>query len=219
MPLQPLLNPKLPSQEGSLNHQKLSEDTPSGVETRHTIPIDHKPNWKNIDEKDLLCAERRLALFENAVTCGVLHDTQADRLTFFAAIARTLLKATHNAGGFLRRLIECPDYRGFITQADEDTALRWLRESERLPPSVPIAEPEEAIPSLSKDAFTVQILVQDLKPTRYDGHPLALVQRMGYLSDWTQERWDQAALELQEVPRLGQSLPSDLGQTMDAMLN
>ena len=74
------------------------------------------------------------------------------------------------------------------------------------------------MPSLSQDALIVQILLQDLKPVRYTGHPLALIQRMGYLSDWTRERWDQATLELEDVRQLDRSLPSDIGQVRDAMV-
>ena len=62
-----------------------------------------------------------------------------------------------------------------------------------------MAEPEETIPTLSNDALMVQILLQDLKPVRHTRHPLALIQRMGYLSDWTRERWDQAVIELADV--------------------
>lgn len=74
------------------------------------------------------------------------------------------------------------------------------------------------MPSLSQDALIVQILLQDLKPVRYTGHPLALIQHMGYLSDWTRERWDQSVVELADVRRAGPSLPSDIGQVMDAMV-
>jgi hypothetical protein len=74
------------------------------------------------------------------------------------------------------------------------------------------------MPTLSNDALMVQILLQDLKPVRYPGHPLALIQRMRYLSDWTRERWDQAVVELADVRRAGQSLPSDIGQVMDAIV-
>jgi hypothetical protein len=88
-----------------------------------------------------------------------------------------------------------------------------------LPPPVPMVEPEEAIPSLSNDARTVQVLLQDLKQVRYTGHPLALIQHTGYLSDWTRERWDQATSELEEMRRLGQSLPSGISQVMDAMVS
>lgn len=49
-----------------------------------------------------------------------------------------------------------------------------------------MAEPEEAIQTLSNDILTVQVLLQDLKRVGYTGsHPLALIQRTGYLSDWT----------------------------------
>jgi hypothetical protein len=216
--LQPLFNPKLPSEEGILNNQKLYEDTPPGVEQSPPTTPERQPNWTDITDEDLNLPDRRMDLFENAVTRGVLRDTQADRLTFLSAIARTLHKATHNAGGFLRQLIETPHYRGFITQADEDTARRWLRESEGMTQPVLRAEPGEEMPSLSNDALAVQILLQDLKQVRYTGHPLALIQRTGYLSEWTRERWDQAALELAEIRRLGQSLPSDIVQVVEVMV-
>jgi hypothetical protein len=217
--LQPLSNRQLPSEEGILNNQKLPEDNPPGVEQSQARTLEKNPTWTDIAEADFHLPDRRMGLFEDAVTHGVLRDTQADRLTFLSAIARTLQKATHNAGGFLRRLIETPDYRGFITQTDEDTARRWLVASEALTPPVPIAVAEEAIPSLSNDARTVQVLLQDLKQVRYTGHPLTLIQHTGYLSDWTRERWDQATSELEEMRRLGQSLPSDISQVMDAMVS
>jgi hypothetical protein len=116
-------------------------------------------------------------------------------------------------------LIETPDYRGFIIQADEDTARQWLSASQRMTQLVPITQPEDTTPSLSNDALTVQVLLQDLKQTRYTGHRFALIQRTGYLSDRTRECWDQATLELAGGRRPGQSLPSDLGQVMHAVVS
>jgi hypothetical protein len=216
--LQPLSNRQLPSEKGILNNQKLPKDTSSGIEQSPAIALEQKPTWTDIAEADLHLPERRMSLFEDAVSRGVLRDTQADCLTFLSAIARTLQKATHNAGGFLRRLIETSDYRGFITQGDEDTARQWLGASKRMEQPVPIPQSAESAPSLSNDALTVQILLQDLKPVRYTGHPLALIQRTGYLSDWTRERWDQATAELAGASRPGQSLPYDIGRVMDAMV-
>jgi hypothetical protein len=84
---------------------------------------------------------------------------------------------------------------------------------------VPIAEPKKVILSLSNDALSVQILMKGLKRAGYTSHrPLAPIQRMRYLSDWTRERSDRAVLELTSVRRPGQSLPSDIGQVMDAMV-
>ena len=208
--LQPLFNPKLPSEEGMFNNQNLAKYPPPGVEQSPLITVEKKPSWTDITEEDLHLPDRRMDLFEDVVTRGVLRNTQADRLTFLSAIARTLHKATSNVGGFLRRLIETPDYRGFITQADEDTARRWLRESEGTTPPMPMAQFEEARLSLSKDALTVKVLLQDLKQVRYTGHPLVLIQRAGYLSEWTRERWDQATSELADIRRSSQSLPSDI---------
>jgi hypothetical protein len=80
-------------------------------------------------------------------------------------------------------------------------------------------ESEEVVPLLSNDALSVQILMQGLKRAGYtDHHPLALIQRMRYLSDWTRERWDQATSEVAGVRRPSPSLPLDLGQVMDAMI-
>ena len=219
--LQPLFNQELPSKEGMFNNQKLPKDIQTGIEQNQTTTPEQKPTWTDIANRDLHLRERRMELFENAVRRGVLRDTQADRLTFLSAVARTLQKATHNAGGFLRRLIESPDYRGFITQDDEDTARRWLRESEGVIQPVPMAEqPEEVIPTLSNDALTVQVLLQDLKRAGYtDRHPLALVQRSGYLLDWTRERWDEATIELADVSRLGQLLPSAINQVISPMIS
>ena len=117
---------------------------------------EHKPTWTDIAEADLQRPDRRMDLFEDVVTRGIRRNTQADRFTFLSEVARTLQKATHNAGGFLRRLIETPDYREFITQADEDTARQWLRKFEGMPQLVPMEEPEEAVPTLSNDALKVR---------------------------------------------------------------
>jgi hypothetical protein len=85
-------------------------------------------------------------------------------------------------------------------------------------PPVLMAEPKAALPLLSNDALTVRVLLHDLKPVRYTGHALVLIQRMGYLSDWTRERWDQATLEVAAGCRPVQSLPSDMSEVIDAIV-
>ena len=92
-------------------------------------------------------------------------------------------------------------------------------ESEGRPQPMLIAEPEVTMPSLSNDALTVQVLLQNLKRAGYTGrHPLTLIPRAGYLSDWTRERWDQTTSELVDTRPSGQSLPSDIGQVIDSMV-
>ena len=215
--LQPLLNPYLPSKEGRSNNQKLPEKNLPGVENNANPLLSKKPTWKNIIREDLDIPDRRMSLFEDAIASGILRNTEADRLTFFAAMARTLQKATDNAAGFLRQLVERPDYRDFITQSDEDTALQWLGESQLITRPIPIAEPKEVMPSLSKDALTVQILIQDLNRVRYKGHPLALAQRTGHLSNWTEQRWDEAVSELTGDHRRNVILPSSIDEVIDTI--
>jgi hypothetical protein len=104
----------------------------------------------------------------------------------------------------------------FLTAAP--MARQWLGASERMEQPVPMAQSEATVPSFSNDSLIVQILLQELKPVRYTGHSLTLIQRTGYLSDWTRERWDQTTSELAGVRRPGPSLPSGLGQVVEMMV-
>ena len=193
--LTPLLNPFLPSEEGILNNQNLNDQTP-GIQQNPP-----EPTWNHITTEDLTQSNRRNALFQDVVQQGILCDSQPDRLTFFAAIARTLRLKTiiSNLGGFLRKLVETPAYHAHIAQIDEDTALGWLRDSDlhRTPVTPVVSEFKVA---LSKDALIVQELKRDLErvmtPVPTGPALLRLVQRHGYLSDWTRERWAKAEIEL-----------------------
>jgi hypothetical protein len=108
-------------------------------------------------------------------------------------------------GCFSRYVPGCRPYGAAVTRA-----------SERMEQPVPMVQSEATVPSLSTDALSMKILLQNLKPVRYTGHPLALIQRTGYLLDWTRERWDQAASELADVHRPGRALPADIGQLINA---
>ena len=116
------------------------------------------------------------------------------------------------------RALLLTDILAGMSLAAAPMARQWLGASERMEQPVPMADAEEAMPSLSTDALSVKIPLQDLKPVRYTGHPLTLIQRTGYLSDWTRERWGQTTSELAGVRRPGPSLPSDHGQVMDAII-
>jgi hypothetical protein len=193
--LAPLPNPLLPSQEGISNNQNLKDQTPA---------IQHnpsKPTWNHITTQDLTQPDRRNTLFQDVIRYGILCDSEPDRLTFFAAIARTLRLKTviSNLGGFLRKLVETPAYHTHIAQIDEDTALGWLRDSDmHRTPRTPVVS--ELKVTLSKDVLIVQELKRDLErvmtPVPTGPALLSLVQRHGYLSDWTHERWANAEIEL-----------------------
>jgi hypothetical protein len=193
--LAPLLNPSLPSLEGNLNNQYLTEPTP-GVSNRPT-----NPSWNHITKDDLIQPERRNALFYDVVQLGILCDSEPGRLTFFAAIAKTLRLKTiiSNLGGFLRKLVETPAYHAHIAQVDEDTALGWLRHAHVHETSgFPLVTRTHG--ELSRDALTVRELKRDLERAVVHlpaGETLLhQVQRYGYLCDWSQERWEQAEMEL-----------------------
>ena len=178
-----------------MNNQYLNDPTP-GVQ--HNLP---NPSWHHITAEDLMQPDRRSALFQDALQHGILRDCEPDRLTFFAAIARTLrLKPIlANLGGFLRKLVETPAYHAHIAQIDEDTALSWLRDARSSgTPDLPVETWSQG--ELSKDALTVRELKRDLEAAVAhvpSGHTLfRLVQRHGFLSDWTRERWEQAEMEL-----------------------
>ena len=193
--LAPLPNPLLPSYEGISNNQNLNDQTPG---SQHKPS---KPTWNHITTEDLTQPHRRDALFQDVIRYGILCDSEPDRLTFFAAIARTLRLKTviSNLGGFLRKLVETPAYHTHIAQIDEDTALGWLRDSDmHRTPMTPVVSELKVV--LSKDVLIVQELKRDLErvitPVPTGPALLSLVQRHGYLSDWTHERWANAEIEL-----------------------
>ncbi len=75
---------------------------------------------------DLRDDARSEQLRHDAIQRGFLQDTPPDRLNFFAGIAHALRVATSNPCGLLRTLVEKGLWH-FLTQADEDKALRRLR--------------------------------------------------------------------------------------------
>jgi hypothetical protein len=97
------------------------------------------------------------------------------------------------------RALLLTDVLSWMSLADAPIAGEWLGASKPIEQPVPMVQSTATVPSLSNDVLIVRILLQHLKPVRYTGHPLTLIQRTGYLSDWTRERWDHAALELADV--------------------
>jgi hypothetical protein len=83
-----------------------------------------------------------------------------------------------------------------ITQEDEDTAHRWLREQAYGPrrPAMPAAgTPVPAVP-LSDDAHFAHLAQQVLRAHGWRDDPLLLVKRQ--YPEWTRVRWEQAQAEL-----------------------
>ena len=86
------------------------------------------PNWHRMMPGDLREPRRRAALYENACHKGVIGHSPAERLTFYAAMARARRLGSINPCGMLRRIVETTDYRGYITNCDEDQGRAWLAE-------------------------------------------------------------------------------------------
>ena len=148
---------------------------------------------------DLRQTDRLLQLYAQATHQGVLPRSEAARLQFVAAAEHALARG-RNPGGLLAHLLRHQLWH-VITQADEDAARRRLQP---LPPVgwAPVcvlpaaASGPGASAALSHDALVVQTLTTDLRQAGYPGPLFSLVQRHGYLADWTRARWEQAVHEL-----------------------
>jgi hypothetical protein len=209
--VQPLLNPSLASKEAILNNQTLPSDEPeAGAEQPTPLP---EPTWTDIQLHDLQHDARSEALWEEAIQRGHLKNTQADHINFFIAIAHALRVAKHNACGLLRTVVEQRLWH-FLSQADEDNAIKRLRRStdeheakatQRMPPNPFLTMPADRRgevneqPGLSEDALIVQTVTADLQQAGVTSDVFCMVQRHGYLRDWDQERWGQAEQELAQA--------------------
>ena len=83
-------------------------------------------NWHHMTPEDLREPCRRAALHQDACSKGLIGDSPAERLMFYAAIARARRLATLNPCGMLRRIVQTPAYHGYIADCDEDQARAWL---------------------------------------------------------------------------------------------
>jgi hypothetical protein len=200
--LQPPLKP-VPPPDLETNQQ-----TP-GVWTHLSLP---KPNWNNLTSQDLTSDSRSIALWNKTLDRGLLKNTQANRINFFAAIEHALRVGRQNACGLLRSLVE-KGLWDYISQADEFNAIRRLKAMSDKQESGQTSPAYENILSMaacgtgkharlqewSKDTITVKILREDFEAAGIRGPAFRILQRYGYLQDWTQERWDQAEMELGSI--------------------
>ena len=167
------------------------------------------PSWHRILPQDLREPRRRAALHKDACHRGVIDDSPAQRLTFYAAIARARRLGAINPCGMLRRIVETTAYHGHIADCDDDQARAWLRELEPQPAPAVLAlvTPQAAVKFAPGDVEVYRILAYGLLGDGYD--PTAqeaydVVRRNdqnNVLRGWTRERWEAARTEA-----LGQGL-------------
>jgi len=195
--LQPPLQEPVPPTEREEN-QELPDGAPKTGASQP--PLLTQPTWKNITREDLEDDARSEALYYEAIQGGYLQDTRPDEINFFAAIAHALRVAKTNVCGLLRTIIE-QGLWGFMTQADEDTALRRLRHSSEAQESqhahnTPARENFGMVNTIngagqshpqpmtvSEDALRVQGLNQALDRAGFTGDIFRTVQQHGYLPE------------------------------------
>lgn len=155
---------------------------------------ENKATLRDVQPKDLRDLERLLDLHHQAAMRGWVTWSEADRLNVVAAAvhARRVGQAPCRLFVALLR-----DRRWeVITQEDEDTAHRWLREQAYGPrrPAMPAAgTPVPAVP-LSDEAHFAHLAQQVLRAHGWRDDPFLLVQRQ--YPEWTRARWEQAQTEL-----------------------
>ena len=94
------------------------------------------PTLRNVSLHDLRNTERLLALYVQAVKAGLIGSAEADRLAFVALAQHVLAYHPDNAGGLFTQLLRKRHF-DYITQDDEDLALRRLkRHFQDAPPPV-----------------------------------------------------------------------------------
>ena len=194
--MEPPAPPKPDVAEPPLKNQSLSDE----IETNQFLnPGASQPSWSDIHPQDLRSANRREQLYRSALNAKVITSCAADRQTFFAAIAHATRVATKNACGLLRRVIETPPYRQFITQSDEDRASAWL---EPQSPELPVCVLPAA--QATGDQQVVTQLRRTLKDAGLNSpNPFALLltTEVGKesLEGWTKDRWDRASIAQDEA--------------------
>ena len=196
--------PKPDVTEPPLQNQSLSDE----IETNQSLDTGaSQPSWSDIHPQDLRSAKRREQLYRSALNAKVITSCAADRHTFFAAIAHATRVATKNACGLLRRIIETPPYRQFITQTDEDRASAWLKpqQPELYVSVLPTAEP-------TCDRQVVTHLRRTLQNAGFNTpNPFALLMttEVGkeFLEGWTKDRWDRASAAQVEADRAPNPFP------------
>ncbi|MDE0206948.1 MAG: hypothetical protein OXP66_13095 [Candidatus Tectomicrobia bacterium] len=181
--------------EPPLRNQSLSCE----IETNQSLqPGASQTSWTDIHPLDLRSQQRREQLYQSAIGAKVISPCAADHQTFFAAIAHARRVAKRNACGLLRRIIETPLYRQFITQTDEDQAFEWLQ----APSPEPVLPPQLRTKP-ARDELIVAYIKRRLQGAGFSTHNAFILsmtthEGQALLAGWTQERWDRACVTQRE---------------------
>ena len=211
-------NPQPPTPPTTRNPQPpIKKPAPSfGIKTNQLLPAKPDvsrstcfaqptatPSWYCIRPEDIGEPHSRQALYEDACSKNVIDDTQAEKLLFYAAMARAHRLATINPCGMLRRIVETTACRSYIADCDEDQARAWLREMEPQPAPELLAllTPQAAVDFGPGDVEVYRILAHGLMGEGYDPttpEAYDVVKRKDknkVLRGWTRERWVAARAE------------------------
>ena len=198
---QPLIKKPAPS-FGTETNQLLPAKP--GASRSNSVPkATGVPNWHRMTPEDLREPDRRVALYEDACHKGVIGDSPAERLTFYAAMARARRLGTINPCGMFRRIVQTTAYHGYIADCDEDQGRAWLRELEPQPaPEVlALVTPQATVDFGLNDVEVYRILARGLMgdgydPTRLEAYDVLTRKDKGnVLRGWTRERWNAAKAE------------------------
>jgi hypothetical protein len=118
----PIRNKKLSSRS---NNQKLARGRTVGAQTREREAA--PPCLQRIMLADLREPQRLDVLFTDAVECGILKQSQANRLNWFSAAERALQHGTQNPCGFFATVVRHGLWH-YISNAQEDIARIKLKQ-------------------------------------------------------------------------------------------
>ena len=173
----------------------LQDAAAHGPATVSLAPTGPPPTLRDVTPADLTDVGRLLALWAQAQQRGWLSSSAADRLNVVAAAVHAR-RMGHEPCRLFVALLRDRRWE-VITQEDEDTAQRWLRDALYGPAlrTAPEAAAPPAAPAvpLSADARYVDAVPCVLPPAWRD-QPFLAVK----LQDptWTRARWEQAQAEL-----------------------
>ncbi len=136
----------------------------------------------------------------------MIGNSPAERLIFYAAIARARRLGTFNPCGMLRSIVQTTSFHGHITNCDEDQARAWLRELEPQPAPelLALVTPLAGVDFGPGDVEVYRVLARGLIGDGYDPTELETYEvvrrqdRNNVLRAWTRGRWEAAKTEALE---------------------
>jgi hypothetical protein len=155
------------------------------------------PRLDDVRVEDLKDTGRLMELLGQAVSRGLVSESEADRLRFLGAAEHALAIGKENPAGLFAYLIRGKLWR-YLTQDDEDRANARIKAFLRGPEPPGVASSSiqpPARPMLSEDARMVIRVRSALAGKGYRGDPFPQVRRLD--PSWTRARWDAALAELE----------------------